>query len=84
MIADFGFAKRFNKNDEYMRQTQCGTPMYMSPQVLNNKTYSYKIDYWALGIMYYQLLLGFSPFKATSLKVLKHDLEIAEYSFPAD
>lgn len=36
-----------------MARTFVGTPIYMSPQVLNQKPYTNKTDVWSLGVMYY-------------------------------
>lgn len=51
-ICDFGFAKFFNDASR-MTRTCVGTPIYMSPQVLAQKTYTEKTDVWSLGVLYY-------------------------------
>jgi len=50
------------------RETFCGTPLYVSPELLMGKTYDYKVDIWALGIMVYELLTGKLPFHITNEK----------------
>ena len=40
-----------------------GTPEYMSPELINNEDYGKEIDLWMLGILLYELLHGFSPFR---------------------
>lgn len=40
----------------------CGTPEYMSPEMLKGKGYTIKTDYWGLGIILYEMLHGFTPF----------------------
>lgn len=49
-----------------MARTFVGTPIYMSPQVLNQKQYTSKTDVWSLGVMYYELLFGKLPFSGFS------------------
>jgi serine/threonine protein kinase len=35
-----------------------GTPLYMSPEILNNQKYSSKTDVWSLGFIFYEVLFG--------------------------
>lgn len=60
-IADFGFSKRLKKLNE-INTTICGTPLYMAPQVVQKKEYSYKADIWSLGVILFELLNGKTPF----------------------
>ncbi|CAF1202096.1 unnamed protein product [Rotaria sordida] len=57
-LIDFGFAKRINKSTS----TMCGTPQFMSPEIILQKKYNKCVDYWALGILTYELLTGIVPF----------------------
>ena len=50
-IADFGLAKPTHSS--LFMDSNVGTPMYQSPQMLSSEKYSYKCDIWALGIIYY-------------------------------
>ena len=49
-IADFGFAKPVGKNVAY---TFCGTDDFMAPEILRSVGYTYKVDLWALGVVFY-------------------------------
>lgn len=49
-----------------MMNTKAGTPMYMSPQILDDQPYSAKTDIWSLGILYYQLVYHRLPWTAKS------------------
>jgi serine/threonine protein kinase len=68
-IADFGFA---------MKQADCrkyssynvGSPVYMPPEALSENKYSFKSDIWALGVIYYELLTGKTPWRAKTEKEL--------------
>lgn len=44
--------------------------MYMCPEILNGSTYSTKSDVWSMGVIFYQMLYGKTPHKATSLEEL--------------
>jgi serine/threonine protein kinase len=43
-----------------------GTPLYMSPQILNHQKYTNKSDLWSVGLIYYEMLHGFTPWPATN------------------
>jgi calcium-dependent protein kinase len=45
-----------------MMASMVGTPLYMSPQILDNKKYSNKTDIWSLGFIFYETLFGKSIF----------------------
>jgi len=49
-IADLGLAKQMDSIED-LTSTMCGTPLYMSPQVLTGARYNYKADIWSIGTM---------------------------------
>jgi serine/threonine protein kinase len=62
-LCDFGWCVEMNMGN---RQTFCGTYEYMAPEVIKEKPYNQSIDIWSLGILLYELLHGYSPFRAKS------------------
>jgi serine/threonine protein kinase len=61
-IADFGFCKKLEEHkDDKMHHTCVGTPYYMSPQILDGRSYSIKCDVWSLGVIFYEMLTGKKP-----------------------
>lgn len=59
-IADFGFA-RIEKSEGCKEKYNIGTPLYMSPESLHSNYYSKKSDIWSLGIVFYEILQGRTP-----------------------
>lgn len=57
-LTDFGFAKCI----EYRTYTLCGTPEYIAPEVLLNKGHGKPVDWWTLGILIYEMIVGYPPF----------------------
>lgn len=78
-IGDFGISKALDKTT-MAATAMIGTPYYLSPEMVEGKSYSTKADIWALGVILYQLCALKLPFDANSLPVLA--LKILKGSFP--
>ena len=59
-LTDFGFAKHIR----YRSWTLCGTPEYLAPEIILEKGHGKAVDYWAFGVLFYEMLNGHSPFEA--------------------
>lgn len=80
-IVDLGFAKVILDKS----YTFCGTPDYLAPEVIMAKGHYYPVDYWAFGVLLFELLAGRSPFSKPNQEQLKmfKRIVLMDYRFPA-
>ncbi|OHT04096.1 CAMK family protein kinase [Tritrichomonas foetus] len=84
-IADFGLSTRLDFDDE-RKYTVCGTPNYLSPELLTNssKGHSYEVDIWTIGVCAFAMLTGKPPFETPRRKLTYEHIKNCKYSFPPD
>ncbi|KAM3133228.1 hypothetical protein pb186bvf_014656 [Paramecium bursaria] len=80
-IADFGLAVKLS-DEEDERNTLCGTPNYISPEVLNNQPYGKKVDLWSLGCCLYAMCMGKGPFEDAALGEVLRKVKLGEFEIP--
>lgn len=68
-LCDFGWCVNVSTGE---RATFCGTYEYMAPEIVNDEQYDLSIDIWSLGVLLYEMLHGYSPFKPSSYKNQKN------------
>lgn len=81
-IADFGFAKKVTKPNSLT--TQCGTPGYVAPEILEGTPYDTQSDMWSLGVIVYILLGGYPPFIEQNQRELFRKIRKGQYQFHAE
>ena len=80
-IIDFGFGI-YNPENK-LQNFFCGTPNYMSPEILNKKYYlSEKSDLWSLGILFYKMCCADFPFKGKDEKELFKVIKKGVFNYP--
>lgn len=59
-IVDFGMCKVLRHNEKATEYA--GTPAYIAPELLKGEEYTFTADWWAVGVLMYQMLTGVLPF----------------------
>ena len=71
VLCDFGFA-RIKSSSMQRVNTICGSPLYMAPELLEEKSYTEIVDIWAIGMILYEMIYGEHPYnKCKDLEDLK-------------
>ena len=81
-LVDFGLSKDILKMKS--TSTFCGTPEYMSPEILEKKRYGYKVDEWALGVLLFEMTIGYLPFKDDNRRIMYSRIIEEEPKIPDD
>ncbi|KAH7036644.1 kinase-like domain-containing protein [Linnemannia elongata] len=81
LIADFGLSKIIDKEKFDLLTTTCGTPGYMAPEILQRSGHGKPVDMWAIGVITFFLLSGYTPFDRQNTVDEMHAIIKSEYSF---
>ena len=78
-LTDFGFAKQLENEKTY---TLCGTPEYLAPEIILNKGHGKAVDWWTLGILLYEMLVGIDPFSDDDPMMVYQKILKGKIKFP--
>uniref|UniRef100_A0A914Z481 Protein kinase domain-containing protein n=1 Tax=Panagrolaimus superbus TaxID=310955 RepID=A0A914Z481_9BILA len=81
-VGDFGLATQLTDRDE-RRDTLCGTPNYIAPEMLHRKKHSFEVDIWACGCILYTFICGRPPFETSSLQETYTRIKHCTFEFPS-
>mmetsp|Transcript_18474 Transcript_18474/g.33268 ORF Transcript_18474/g.33268 Transcript_18474/m.33268 type:complete len:322 (+) Transcript_18474:48-1013(+) len=80
-LTDFGFAKFLSSGRTF---TLCGTPGYLAPEILLNRGHGKPVDWWALGVLIYEMLTGAEPFADDDPMSVYRKILSGKVSYPRD
>lgn len=80
-IGDYGLCKE-DMWHKSTTSTFCGTPEFMAPEIVAGKPYDRSVDWWAFGVLLFQMLLCQSPFKGDDEDDIFNAIENDEVKYP--
>ena len=79
-LIDFGLAKIVKNNEVTM--SFCGTPEYLAPEMVVGKGHGKAVDWWAVGVLIYEMLIGITPFYNRSRNMMLLKIQSSKIIFP--
>jgi serine/threonine protein kinase len=81
-VVDFGLSKNFSKSNPFL-QTTCGSPAYVSPEIIREEPYTAAADAWSAGVLLYASVTGGLPFNGGNLTLMLQAILTATPVIPA-
>jgi len=81
-IADFGLCKEDIRWGSTTK-TFCGTPEYLAPEVLDDVNYGRAVDWWGVGVVMYEMMVGRLPFYNQDHEIMFENILASDVRFPS-
>ncbi len=79
-LTDFGLSKKLESDETGF--SFCGSPEYMSPEMIQKQGHDYSVDYYGLGALLYEMMFGFPPFYSENTNKMYRDIVEKRLTFP--
>jgi serine/threonine protein kinase len=83
MLTDFGLSKEEIIGDQSGAKSFCGSVAYLAPEMLKRNGHGKAVDWYLLGVVLYEMLVGLPPYYAESKDELFKNIECAELRLPS-
>ena len=87
ILSDFGYAYNFDEkkiDEDEFRNSFCGSPQYISPEMLNKLPYNYSIDIWSIGVLLFEFLAGYPPFNSIDINLIYNNIKDCNFYYPCN
>ena len=81
-LTDFGWSNYMQ--EDVVRNTVCGTPIYLEPELIKEKGHDEKVDIWCIGVLLFELTTASVPFPGNDLETLKNNILRLKIAWPND
>ena len=80
-LTDFGLSKE-GVSDNFYAQSFCGSIAYLAPEMLKKQGHGKAVDWYLLGVLFYEMLVGITPFFTLKKEDIFNNIENAELKIP--
>ena len=81
-LSDFGWSNYIQPGDK--RNSICGTPIYLAPEMINGTGHDEKVDIWSIGVLLFELLTGDQAWAGDNVETVKYNICNLKISWPED
>lgn len=81
MLTDFGLSKE-EVNEKHMAKSFCGSPAYLAPEMLKRAGHGKSLDWYLLGVLLYEMLVGIPPYYSNNKDQLYENIQRGPLKLP--